>query len=59
MANVEIKRLAEERGVRLWQIAEKCGVTDSTFSRKLRKELPEAEKQKIRNFIAELSTQGV
>ena len=52
--NTDIKQTAKEAGVKLWQIAEKLNLQDSNFSRKLRKELPEAEKAKIRSIIAEL-----
>ena len=55
MANIDIREIAKKRGVRLWQIAERYGVTDGNFSRKLRRELPDAEKQKILRIISELS----
>ena len=43
--NKEIRTAAFSEGVRLWQVAQELGVTDSTFSRWLRQELP-AEKQR-------------
>ena len=55
MHNQDIKLLAAGSGIRLWQVAQKLGITDSYFSRKLRKELPEEEKAKIRAIITELS----
>ena len=55
MTNVEIRREAAGAGVKLWQIADKLGVTDSYFSRKLRKEFTNEEKEKIRAIIAELA----
>ena len=39
-ANNEIKSRAKEKGVRLWEIADEIGLIDSSFSRKLRRELP-------------------
>lgn len=57
MHNQDIKLLAAGNGIRLWQVAQKLGITDSYFSRKLRKELPEKEKAKIRAIITELSNQ--
>ena len=42
--NQTIRRTAAGAGVKLWQIADRMGYTDSYFSRLLRKELPE-EKQ--------------
>ena len=57
MFNQDIKNEAKKAGVMLWQIAEKYngGMTDSNFSRKLRKELPPQEKQKIFAIIAEIA----
>ena len=53
--NHDIKQKAKEAGVKLWRVADKLGITDGTFSRKLRKELPEAEKNRIFGVIDELS----
>ena len=53
--NHDIKQKAKEAGVKLWRVADKLGITDGTFSRKLRKELPEAEKIRIFGIIDELS----
>lgn len=49
--NQDIKNYAKSKGVRLWQIAEVLHVNDGNFSRKLRKELPEAQKQEIIQII--------
>ena len=38
MQNVEIRESAKAKGVMLWEIADAIGITDATFSRKLRKE---------------------
>lgn len=55
MANVEIRTKAFCNNVKLWQIADSLGITDATFSRKLRKELSETEKAKILKIIDELA----
>ena len=55
MSNQDIRRTAAGAGVKLWQIAEALGIADCNFSRKLRHELPEDEKEKIRSIIQELS----
>ena len=55
MANQDIKNAAAGAGVKLWQIADVLGITDSTFSRKLRKELPDVEKERIHVIIEFLS----
>jgi hypothetical protein len=55
MCNEEIREAAKRAGVHLWQVADACGVNDGNFSRKLRKELPQDEKQTILGIIARLS----
>ena len=55
--NREIKSAAKSAGVYHWEIAEKMGIQDSAFSRKLRRELPEQEKQKILKIIQEVAAQ--
>lgn len=55
MSNKDIREAAKEAGVFLWQIAAEYGVNDGNFSRKLRKELPAAEKDKILEIISRLS----
>jgi len=52
--NIDIRMEAQRAGVKLWQIADLLGITDCNFSRKLRKELPNAEKEKIRQIIVQL-----
>lgn len=55
MKNQDIRRAAAGSCVKLWQIAEALGIADCTFSRKLRKELPREEKEKIFSIIERLS----
>lgn len=55
MKNTEIRQAAKMAGVCLWQIAERLGMNDGNFSRKLRKELPESERERIMGIIAELA----
>lgn len=55
MTNSDIREAAAGAGVRLWQIADKLGITDFTLSRKLRKELPPEEKARIFSIIKELT----
>lgn len=54
MSNIEIRKKAKESGVHLWRIADVLGITDGNFSRKLRKELSEAEKEQIFKIIDDL-----
>ena len=61
MHNLEIRTAAKKAGVFLWEVAAAYGVTDGNFSRKLRKELPADEKEKILVIIDRLALvkQGV
>lgn len=59
MKNNDIRKAAKIAGVFLWQIAEELGVNDGNFSRKLRKELPTAEKEKIFAIIERLAKEGI
>lgn len=58
MNNQDIRRTAAGAGVKLWQIAEALGIADCSLSRKLRRELPPEEKQKIFGVIRELSKEA-
>lgn len=55
MCNMDIRQAATRAGVRLWQIADAVGVNDGNFSRKLRRELPAEEKQRIFGIIEALA----
>lgn len=55
MKNKDIRQAAKTAGVKLWQIAEAVGLNDGNFSRKLRHELPDDEKQRILEIIDRLS----
>lgn len=55
MENREVRLTAAGTGVRLWQIAEVLGIADYTLSRRLRRELPSEEKQKILKIIEDLA----
>lgn len=58
MANETIKNYAKQNRVRLWEVAEGLGIQDSALSRKLRKELPPGEKEKILALIEKLARGG-
>lgn len=51
MKNEEIRRHAKENGVFLWELAARVGVTDSTFSRKLRRQFSREETEKLLSLI--------
>lgn len=52
--NDDIRQAAQSTGVRLWQIAEKLGLSDGNFSRRLRRELLGEEKTRIMGIIEQL-----
>ena len=54
-ANMEIRMMAKERNVYLWEIAQRYGCNDGNFSRKLRQELPETEKKYICAIIEHIA----
>lgn len=58
MKNNDIRKAAKIAGVFLWQVAAELGMNDGNFSRKLRKELPAAEKEKIFAIIEQLAKEG-
>lgn len=55
MKNKKIREAAAAAGVRLWEIAERYGVNDGNFSRKLRRELPDDERERILSIIEEIA----
>lgn len=55
--NQEIRTEAKRAGVRLWEIAERLGMNDGNFSRKLRRELNPEERRKILAIINDLETE--
>lgn len=51
MQNLEIRQAILESGVKQWQIAEKLGISESSFSKLLRKELSGEKKKEILGAI--------
>lgn len=51
MTNIEIRNALKKKRMFNYELAELLGVTEWTLSRKLRKELPPEEKQKILDII--------
>lgn len=57
MANESVKTVAKESGVHLWEIAEQLKISDSYFSRKLRRELPESERENVLAIIEKIKSE--
>ena len=56
-ANADIKAAAKEKHVCLWEIAEALNIADTTMSRKLRRELSDADKAQIFAIIDRVAAQ--
>jgi len=52
--NLDIRVKAKQEGIFLWSIADSLGMTDTNFSRLLRKELSPETKKRIFTIIEEL-----
>lgn len=53
--NIEIRNLIKQHRLFFYEVAEKIGITEYTFSKWLRKELTAEQKQKVLFAINELS----
>jgi hypothetical protein len=56
--NNDIREYAFRNAVPLWMIGKKLGITDSTFSKRLRVEMSEEEKAEIRAIVDEIAANG-
>lgn len=54
MQNLDIRKSIEDNDFKYWQVASKLGMTDGSFSRLLRFELTEIDKEKVMKAIEEL-----
>ena len=55
MNNAEIRQAAKAKKVLLWEIAEALGITDATLSRRLRKEFPAEERDRMLGIIEDIA----
>ena len=54
-ANRDIREYARKQGVPLWSVADCLGLSEPTMTRRLRRELPQTEKEKIGAIISRLA----
>ena len=54
MTNAEIRIEAMKKGVKHWQIAKELGISETYFSKIMRKELSEEKKEEILKIIREM-----
>lgn len=57
LANNDIRETAKEKGVRLWEIADRLRISDPTMTRKLRKELTDREKVFYLDIIDQIAAE--
>lgn len=56
-ANVDIRAAIKNNNLKIWQVADRYGLCDGNFSRKLRKELPDEEKKRIFDIIKKMAVE--
>lgn len=54
MTGLEVKKLIKSHGLKVWQVADKWGLSDGNFSRRLRKPFSDEEVERLKNIISEL-----
>ncbi len=57
-SNLDIRNKLKNEGITQWLLAEKMGIGEMTLLRKLGRELPEAEKQKILSVIDKITLEN-
>ena len=57
MANEVVRMAAKKAGVKLWEVADYCGMADTTLSRQMRKELSKERQQSLLGAIKAIATQ--
>lgn len=55
MTNEKIRKAAAARGVHLWEIGEKFGLSDASFSRTLRHELTKEQTKQALKYVDEIA----
>lgn len=56
-ANLDVRECAKKAGVYLWQVAAAIGVSEPTFNRRMRVEMPEIEKEHVKRVISRLEAE--
>lgn len=55
LANTDIRAAAKSAGVKLWELAYHFNISEPTATRRLRRELPQSEKERIFTAIEEIA----
>lgn len=56
-ANLDVREQAKKAGVYLWEIAAALGVSEPTFNRRMRVEMPGIEKEQVKKIISRLEAE--
>lgn len=56
MRNEQIRTVMHRSGVKQWEVAEQLGISEFTYSRWLRSELPDDKKVQILQAISDVSS---
>ena len=59
LSNSYLKLYAAGKGVKLWQVADKFGITDAAFSRKMRKDFSEDDAARFKRYVDEIASDMV
>lgn len=57
-ANEDLRSAAKAKGVRVWQLAEKLNVSETTMAKLLRHELPNEKKTRLLAIIDEIAAEN-
>lgn len=57
MTGAEVREMILSAGLRLWQVADRLGMTDNSFSRRLRHDFNQTEVDRVRQIIKELQAE--
>ena len=57
VANQKVRSAAKNRGIPLWKIAERMGISEPNISRRLRKELPAEDAERILELIKTIAAE--
>lgn len=58
LKNQSIRAVAKNKGVKLYEVAERLGVSQATITRKLYFELSEDEQQRILSIVDEIAAEN-
>lgn len=57
MRGSEVKQFVLDSGLKLWQVAERWGLNDGNFSRRLRKPFDAKEVERVKKIVADIKSE--